>query len=127
MDSWCSFLPAYLSFPTLAYTLLGSDITISETIITEYFTYESSVFQRALKWKGPKFTNGFQESFVEILATMGCRKIPAPDNIHQLVIEVARYELCIKPLDAVQAICAFVKQLHDLYKALCITPKAINQ
>ena len=139
----CGFLPVRLSFPTLAYTLLGSDITISSTIVTESFidfisTYKSSVFQRALKWKGPKFTNELQENLVEILGRMGCRKIPTADNIHQLVIEVARYELCIKPLGAVQALRAgvptefypfwnafSVKQLHDLYKALCITPKAI--
>ena len=51
---------------------------------------------------------------------------------------MARYELCIKPLGAVQALRAGVltelypfwnafpvKQLHDFYKALCITPKAI--
>ena len=67
-------------------------------------TYESSVFQRVLKWKGPKFTNEFQESLVEILGRMGCRIIPAADTIHQLVIEVARYELCIKPLGAVQVL-----------------------
>ena len=46
---------------------------------------------------------GFKESLVQILGRMGCRKISDPDNIHQHVIEVARYELCIKPLGDVQA------------------------
>ena len=66
-------------------------------------SYESSVFCEAIQAsKGSETTLSqvLGESVLSILSTMGCREMPTPGNIEQLILQVARYELVSKPLGA---------------------------
>ena len=137
------FLPNRLAFPVIARVLLGFDIPIPDLIIIDSFvdylsTYESSIIRDALKKKGAEFSSELKDSLLSVLGGMGCREIPNPSNIQQLIVEVAHYELTIKPAGALSIFhCgvpvqyhAFwrefsVSQLYDLYKALNVTPGAV--
>ena len=140
------FLPIRMSYPAIAFTLLGCDVEFPDSIIIDSFidftsTYESSIFQEALKASkrpGANFSTQLLESLMSILGGMGCRKIPTPCNIKQLIAEVARYVLTVKPLGAMYSLCAgvpveyhtfwndfSVKTLYELYKALNATPESI--
>ena len=85
--------------------MLGCDVIIPDTILIDSFvdyvsSYESSVFHEALqvsKGSESTFTPVLGESVLNILSTMGCREMPTPGNIQQLILQVARYELVRKP------------------------------
>lgn len=138
----CGFLPNRLAFPVVAFTLLSCDVTISDTILIDLFvdyvsTYEGSVFREALqvsKGSEANFTPILGESVLNILSTMGCREMPTPGNVRQLILQVAQYELVRKPLGALLSLYRgapteyhpffstfSVDGLHDLYKALNAT------
>ena len=86
------FLPICMSYPAIAFTLLGCDVEFPDSIIIDFTsTYESSIFQEALKASGANFSTQLLESLMSILGGMGCRKIPTPCNIKQLITDVARY------------------------------------
>ena len=142
----CGFLPIRLSFPVIAYTLLGCKVTIPDSIIIESFidfvsVYENTVFRDALKLskKGSStFPPQMLESLTIILGRMGCREIPTPSKIERLIVDVARYELVLKPLSALYSLHAgvpseyhpflaefSVQKLFDLYMALNVTPEAV--
>lgn len=117
------FLPIRLAFPVLAYTLLGCDISIPDPLIIDSFidyisTYESSVICEALKESKnhQNFDPQVKDSLTAILGSMGCRDLPTPKNIQQLLIEVARYEFAAKPLGALYSLRSGVpKEYHPFW------------
>ena len=140
------FLPNRLAFPVLAYSLLGSDVDIPDSIIIDSFidfvsTYENSIFREALLFSQnneASFTPQMAESLLNILSAMGCREVPTVHNIRQLVLQVARYELISKPFGSLLSLhrgvpsvyhpflTGFsVQQLYELYKALNATPGSV--
>jgi hypothetical protein len=109
------FLPIRLAFPVLAYTLLGCDISIPDAIIIDSFvdyasTYESSVIHEAFKESKDHLKDFDPHALMDILGGMGCRELPTPKNIQQLIIQVARYELTMKPLGALYSLRSGVPQ-----------------
>lgn len=103
------FLPSRLSFPVLAYTLLGCDVEIPQCIIADCFMdyisdFERSVFYDALRSREADFPPRLQETLVRVLGGMGCRKVPSSHNITQLITDVARHELMVKPLAAMHSL-----------------------
>ena len=142
----CGLLPNRLAFPVVACTLLGCDVVIPDAILIDSFvdyvsSYESSVFREALqvsKGSEATFTPVLGESVLSILSTMGCREMPTPGNIQQLILQVARYELVHKPLGALLSLYRGVPteyhplfsgfsvgDLHGLYRALNATPGSV--
>ncbi len=142
----CGLLPNRLAFPVVACTLLGCDVVIQDAILIDSFvdyvsSYESSVFREALqvsKGSEATFTPVLGESVLNILSTMGCREMPTPGNIQQLILQVARYELVRKPLGALLSLYRGVPteyhpffsgfsvgDLHGLYRALNATPGSV--
>ena len=143
----CGLLPNRLAFPVVACTLLGCDVVIPDAILIDSFvdyvsSYESSVFCEALqvsKGSEATFTPVLGESVLNILSTMGCREMPTPGNIQQLILQVARYELVRKPLGALLSLYREVPteyhpffsgfsvgDLHGLYRALNATPGSVR-
>lgn len=138
----CGFLPIRVAFPVLAYSLLGCDIHIPDSIIIDSFidyvsVHESSVIVDALK-EQTVFSPQLQDALDDILAGMGCREIPTPSKVQRLVLEVAKHELCVKPLGAMCHLHAgvpaeylgflkkfSVEKLFNLFKALCATPDTV--
>ena len=49
----------------------------------------------------------------KLLSRFGCRQIPTPNNIQQLIIDVARHEFLVKPLGALYALHSGVPQVHQ--------------
>ena len=54
-----------------------------------------------------------QGQLIEILSRFGCRQIPTPNNIQQLINGVARHEFLVKPLGAMYALHSGVPQVHQ--------------
>lgn len=142
----CGFMPIRLAFPVIAYTLLGCNVKIPDTVVIDAFidyisTYESSIFQEALqvsKKPGAIFLPQLKASLVDILGNRGCMEIPTANNIRKLITEVSKYELITKPLGALQSLRAgvptyyhpffqdfSVQNLYDLYRSLNATHESV--
>ena len=143
----CGFIPNRLAFPVLAFVLLGCSVEIPSSIIIDSFidyvsTYESSVFRDALnasKEGAATFSPELVNSLMAILGSMGCRENPTTRNIRQLITDVAKHELTVKPLGALFSFHSGVpnqyhpfwqkhfnvNSLYKLYKALSATPETV--
>lgn len=90
------------------------------------------------KQQEAKFSPQLLESLLGILASMGCREMPTPCKIQHLILEVARYELTVKPLGAMYSLRGgvptvyhdfwntfSVQDLFKLYRSLNATPESI--
>ena len=142
----CGLLPNRLAFPVIACSLLGCNVLIPDAIIVDSFidyvsNYESAIFREALvisKKAGAQFTSQLEDSLLTILGNMGSREVPTPRNIQQMIKQVARHELVVKPLGALmelhsgvpRAYTPFlhsytVEEMYELYKALNATPGSV--
>ena len=54
-----------------------------------------------------------QGQLIEILSHFGCRQIPTPNNIQQLINGVARHEFLVKPLRALYTLHSGVPQVRQ--------------
>ena len=139
------FIPIRLSFPVLAFTLLGCDVEIPPSIVVDSFIdyvsdYDGSLFHDALKASRSQkaFSPCLQGELVRVLGGMGCRKVPSSHNIVQLITEVAHHELMVKPLAATCSLRAgvpaeyfpflnefSVARLYKLCIAISVTPQSV--
>ena len=99
------FLPIRVAFPVLASVLFGSNVTISDSTILESFVdciavHESSLLRQGLA--KPKAEEAFsvelRSQLVAIFSRFDCMDVPTKDNIHQLVLNVAKHLFLRKSL-----------------------------
>ena len=141
----CGFLPVRIAFPVLAHILLGVDMKIPVGITIDAFkdyvsTFESQVVREALEvaQSEGKFTADLEKSILSILSNYGCREIPKPHNIQKFIVDVAHYEMELKPAGAVSMLHSGIPEKHDsfwkefsvdrlysVYKAISAIPKSV--
>ena len=142
----CSFLPIRLAFPVIATVLLGPSACLPDAILLDSFvdylsSYESGILREAIeisRGNQVSYAPQVQEQLVDILSRLGCRELPTPRNMQQLVLGVARHEFLVKPLGALYALHGGVPKVHndlwiqfsvqdlfDLYMSLNATPAAV--
>ena len=69
-----------------------------DSLIDYVSTYDSLLLQKALK-ENAKFTPTLFTAIVGILSQLGCSENPTPSNLHHLLINAAKHQFKIKPLE----------------------------
>lgn len=135
------FLPIRIALPTLIGMLLGLGRLIPSDIVEDAFLdYLCCVERETIKeaFHCQVFTHEMQSMLLNTLSRYGCRQVPTPSNLPQLLQQIAKYELCIKPTAAVAAIHAGIPSIHSafwnnltvrdvqsLYKSLTVTASRV--
>ena len=112
----CGILPVCIALPSLISMVLGPTVTTPASIITESFAdyisdIERNTLKAALDSKAP-FTSALRADLLNILSRFGCRQMPTPSNLHNLVEQVALYEFCAKPAAALALIHSGIPLTH---------------
>ena len=100
-------------------------------------TFEQSTLRVGLDSKH-SFTPEVQSKLVAIVSRFGGRQLPTTSNLHDIVVQLARYQLIVKPMPASLAIHAGIpnferpfwadKSLADvymLYTSMFATPEKV--
>ena len=138
----CGILPVCIALPPLISMVLGPTVTIPASIITESFAdyisdIERNTLKAALDSKAP-FTSALRADLLNILSRFGCRQMPTPSNLHNLVEQVALYEFCAKPATALALIHSGIPlthkpfweqksalDVHTLFYDMTVTPSKV--
>ena len=135
------FLPIRIALPTLIGMLLDpgrlipSDIN-EGTFLNCLCCVERETIKEAFCCQ--VFTHEMQSMLLNTLSRYGCRQVPTTSNLPQLLQQIAKYELCIKPTAAVAAIHTGIPSIHSafwnnltvqdvqsLYKSLAVTASRV--
>ena len=138
------FLPIQISFPSLAAMLLGPNVDVESRVLLEsLLDYVSDVdrsvlhgaVQIAAHTSKSTFPPDVQEQLLTVLSNYGCRQLPSPSNLSQLLTNIARFIFLTTPMSASSMIYAGIpsqhqdfwqakspSDLHQLYKTLNATP-----
>ena len=116
------FLPLRIALPTLISTLLGPHFDLPDCILLEalldYISgNERKKLQSALTYQKSEsnFPKILQGELISVLSRLGCRVVPTPKNITNIIVGVARYEFCCKPAAAVNAINMGIPEKHKKF------------
>ena len=99
-------IPDKIALPALTHILLGSGVTVPLNILMETFvdyisTAEQSLLRSALETTTSSFPTNILRQLITLLTRFGCRTIPTPSSLREMVRNVAVYEFCVKPLAAI--------------------------
>ncbi len=97
--------PDKVAFPCLVAVLLSLKFAVPDSIFQETFInslsiHEASIVQKALITRGLAFTNDVKTELVSILSCHGCRAVPQPSTLIQLLVQAARYTFFVRPAAA---------------------------
>ena len=100
------YLPIRQALPSLIGILLGPAVEIPKQILVEALLEYLSEMERekikfAIKQKGSSFSDDVRAVMVSIFSRLGCRDIPTPGNLIELMAKAAKFEFCCKPSAAV--------------------------
>ena len=103
------YLPVRISLPSLITMLLGPSVNVPRSFLLDALMDYISDNEReklkiALKYKGTSSsfpTPEIKSDVISILSRLGCREMPTPHNLPELIINVAKYEFCSKPAAAI--------------------------
>ena len=113
----CGYIPIRLAFPVLCFAVLGPTCQIPDGIVMQSFidyisSYEGKVLRDALQETNPSFTVPMQDTLIDLLSRFGCREMPTPQNLSQLLKNIARHEFLVKPLAGLYALHSGVPEAH---------------
>ena len=94
--------PDRVAFPCLAVAFLGQSTQLSDPLLENYFlsclsAHEAETVRDAMKCTGLEFEEDLKVRLTAILAWHGCRAVPQPSNIKQLLVQAAKYTFLVKP------------------------------
>ena len=141
------FLPTRVAFPALAGMLLGPGVKIKTAILLEAFVdYLSEVDRGTLKEALTisraqlchSFPDQLRESLLTILSAFGCRQIPTPGTLLQVLAQVAKFVFQSTPMIAIMEINSGIPEAHKpfwaskkaedmyaLYQCVSVTPAKV--
>ena len=115
----CGFIPVRLGFPTIVALVLGTTVTIPDSMLITSFQeflscHDQSVIKDALNKSSTEvtFKDHMTTSLISILNPFGCKHRPTPQNIQSLVVQIARHEFLTKPLAALNSLHSGVPVCH---------------
>lgn len=108
------FLPVRIAFPTLACILLGSTITLPDSLLITTFEnsiscHEAATVRDALAIKGERFSSMLTS---KLIAIFGCREVPRPGKVREIITRITQYEFQCKPLAGIDAISSGIHPNH---------------
>lgn len=114
-------LPLRIALPTLTALLLGPSVSVPAEILLDAFmdfinNVERSTFKCALSHaKEGSFPPTLQEELMTTLSRFGCRLLPTPANLMNLIEQVARYEFLSKPAAGIAMINSGIPLSHKQF------------
>lgn len=140
----CNFLPMRLGFPMIGSVLYGPNVQISDKMFLESLIDFVSVddgcilHEATASCAATDFQPILKSRLIEMLGNLGCRKIPSPSNLKQLVISIAKYQFFVKPLGIIYTLRSrvpvgyhkfwtqlTVEKLFSLYQILNAKPSSV--
>ena len=114
------FLPLRIAFPVLASLLLGPCTTTSSEVLIEAFidsvsANDNRILRSALCAK--EFNDKTTSELLTIISRYGCREIPRPSNLKQLLLQLAKYDFNTKPYAAIISMNHGIPSLHHSFWA----------
>ena len=112
----CSgFLPTRIAYPVLAFVLLGTDTSLPQRLFVECLCDFLSIIDRkiisdALKVK--EFGQDVKTSLINILSRFGCRDVPTPANIRQILCGIAQHLFKSQPFATICVMNAAIPTKH---------------
>ena len=114
------YLPVRISLPSLIAMFLGPSVNIPRSFLLDALMDYISDNEReklkiALQYKGTSSSFPTQEmksDVISILSRLGCREVPTPRNLAELIVNVAKYEFCSKPAAAITMINCGIPDEH---------------
>lgn len=103
-------LPIRIAFPTLTCMLLGPSASITKEVLLDSFLdfiscFEWSTLKRGLAHsKDNTFPSDLQDKLITTLARFGCRLLPTPSNLMNVIQQIAQYEFLTKPAAGISMI-----------------------
>lgn len=138
-------LPIRIALPSLTCMLLGPTCSISKNVLLDTFldfvsASERTTFKNALTYDTIKFfPSSLQEDLMSTLSLFGCRVLPTPSTLINLIQQVAQYEFLTKPAAGIALIHSGIPLNHrdfwankmpsdieTLYQLLALSPKKVN-
>ena len=109
------FIPSRISFPVLAFVLLGPDVTICRSILLQSFSdfltaVDRKVISDSLEAK--QFTLDIKTGLINIISQFGCRDMPTPDNLPNVLITLAKHQFKSQPFAAISAMHNGIPEKH---------------
>ena len=132
-------LPVRIAFPCISAIFLKDtvpDSLLVESYIASLCDYDLNVVQRALTMTD--YPPDLADDLIRFFSSHGCKQIPHPGNIKQLLCQTAQYTLLVKPAAALNMLhqgvpeehvpfwrAISVKQLYALYNAMTISTSKV--
>lgn len=111
----CGFIPTRISFPVLAFILLGLSTSITREILVQSLSELLSLVDHravALALKSKEFTPRMRADLINILSRFGCRDVPTPQNLDDLLRSLAEHQFRLQPYAALSAMNGGVPEKH---------------
>lgn len=94
------YLPTMLSPAFITSVLFGEKEVCEETLLDSFYRYlaqdDEDVVREALKGREGEGSTEYEE-LLDLLDRYGCRKLPTPQNVKELILELAHKELIQRP------------------------------
>jgi len=135
-------LPVRIALPTLMCILKGPLTVVSDRDLTEAFldyvtVDERHIIKTALDCK-EKFSPDLQDDLLTTLGGFGCREMPTPKNLQDIVRQVAKYLFVTKPAAGIAMINSGIPTAHlefwsnkslqdlrEIYRCLSVSRKKV--
>ncbi len=114
--------PDRIAFPCLAAALLGPNSKFPDLLLEKYFfcclsTHEASTVRGAIQLLDSKFEPSLQTQLASIFGWYGCRALPQPSNLKQLILQASRYTFLVKPAAPIAMIHSGIPKEHQPFWA----------
>ena len=130
MGLWCVDI---YQIPIIAAAIVcGPNVQINEDTLLESFvdylsTHDSSILKEALEQRAlTKFTELMQTKLINMLSPLGCREIPIPPKIREIIQTIANHEFIIKPLGILYAMRSGVPEEYHGFWNKCSVQKTFE-
>ena len=115
-------LPDRITLPSLISILLGNSVHLPGTVLMDAFidyisTTERDLLKKAINGNFDKFPSELLNEIMCILSKFGCRQIPKPATLIDIIEQVAKYELCTMPAAAITLLSSGVPLNHQSFWA----------
>ena len=116
-------LPDRIALPTLIQFILGPGVSLPQDILLDAFIdYISATERQTLKTAldgnySSAFPNHLLTAVTNILSRFGCRQVPKPSTLMNIIEQVAKYEFCTKPAAAVALVNTGIPLKHKAFWA----------
>ena len=117
------FLPVCIVLPSLLCMLLSTSIELPSSILLDaLIDYVNPNEREKLKYaiEGKDFLE-IKSEVIAVLSRFGCRQVPTIATLPNILLDVARYEFCVKPAAAISIVYNGIPEEHKQFWVLKVS------